>query len=55
LDNHLKTRDKVLAEFLIEQARDSENEEAFKTQLDDDGFPAHLITSIYGLVRKMLP
>ena len=57
LENHLGIRDKVLAEFIIELARNSSDEKDFFRKLDEEDaeFTFSLASSLYNLITKMLP
>ena len=57
LENHLGIRDKVLAEFIIELARNSKDEKDFFRKLEEEEaeFTFALASSLYNLITKMLP
>ena len=50
-------RDKVLAEFIIELAKNSQDQNQFIKNLNDADaeFPLTLIEKLFSIIKKMLP
>ena len=55
LDGQLGTSDKVLAEFLLAQAKQSKNAMDFEQKLAASGAPASLAETLFAIVTKLLP
>lgn len=57
LESHLGIKDKVLAEFIIELVKKSNDQKSFEQELDlcEAELPADLITKLFSLIKKMLP
>ena len=57
MERALEIRDKVLAEFVLDLAKNSKTVMEFEKQLETNGaeFSVELISSMYALITKMLP
>lgn len=57
LENHTGLRDKIMAEFIIDLAKNSSSEKDFKMKLDENNaeFTSSFISSLYNIIKKMLP
>jgi len=57
LENHIGVKDKVLAEFIINLAKESGNEKEFFNKLEENGaeFTFSFVTTLYNLIQKMMP
>lgn len=56
LQNHLEIRDSTLAEFIIELAKESDNETQFLEKLKENGadFTPQFSMNLFSLIKKFL-